>query len=144
MRDKTHGNKLFNEEARKSLLKFMDMANALHHDALKYRDLSYQDRFNKLFEKYELLYLKSPGLFQVALKGELYSGEIGKVVNAFQSGGGDPQKIYNNLNAYTDDITKQMSTKAKLFVESSQATQKEQDRIQELIRLHQQEKNSKK
>lgn len=103
----------------------------------KYDD--YQERFNKLYEKYELLANRSPGLFEAAMALKLYEGEVGRRVKAFQEGHGDPNVISTKIN----DLIKEDIEKANKNLESYMSTQmkmQSQHQVDEIIAKYQQSK----
>jgi len=134
---KLRKDKLYVDSERIKRIRYMDMAHALYIDSEKYN--TYQERFDKLFERYEELYIGSPGLFQAAINRNMYDGEVGKVVKAFQSANGDAQQIYKNLDAYNDACANEAIKKINEFKQSAELTTNEQNKINSIIEKHKQE-----
>ena len=130
--------KLFEKKNLQLTMRYMDMANALYHESEKYD--TYQERFNHLFEKYEELFIKMPGMFQAAINRNLYQGEVGKVVRAFQNAKGAPEAIYKNMDKYNNDIVDKAITSIDAFRNTASLADSEQSRINSMIEMHKQSK----
>lgn len=88
--------RLYQPEKMKEILRKVDMANALYHEAANY---PMNVRFKKLYTKYQELFHHGWAFFDAAIRGTLYQGEIGEWMKAFQSGDMDAKKIYSNYEA---------------------------------------------
>ncbi len=132
---KPRKDKLYEEVEMKARLRYMDMANALYHECEKYD--TYEERFNKLLEKYDELYYKSPGLFQAAINRTLYEGQVGEAVKAFQQGQGNASKVYENLDGIQNDKIDNIIQKINEYNKNSEYAQTEQSKINSIIEKHQ-------
>jgi hypothetical protein len=97
-------NKFKDKNFYKSKEHMMDFAMLLNSEASKLgSEVTREQRWNKFAGKYQVLYENSPGLFQAALMGQLMEGEVGKVVKAFISASGNPEKIMKGFESYLDE-----------------------------------------
>lgn len=124
---------LYNQETLKRLMRNMDMAHALYIEADKYPE---EERFKKLYEKYSELFITSYALFDYAIKRKLYDGQMGEVIRAFQQAHGDPDKIYQNLQKFQDNLAAQAIQNIEKYKQSDSIAQSEQERIQKILKMH--------
>lgn len=132
---KMNKKKLFSQDELKRRIKYMDMANLLYHESDKYN--TFQERFDNLYEKYEELFIFSPGLFEIAINRTMYDGECGKIIKSFQESNCNASNIYSNLNNYNNNITNNIIEKINNYKNSNKIINLEQEKIEEIIKNHQ-------
>lgn len=121
----------------------MDMARSMQRKVEeKYFDKSRDEKWNKLFQEYELLYLQEPGYFMAALEGSFTENhpKLGDLISAFVKGNGDPDKIFQNLQSYIDLTTADIKGAVKQYQTSYNMAQNESDKIKNIIAEHQRRK----
>lgn len=126
--------KLFQEKEINQRMRLMDMAHALYLKSEKYD--TFQERFDHLFEEFEELYILAPGMFQAAINRTLYTGEVGKVIKAFQQAQGNPNNIYKNLQDYNNNIVQGAIRSIEDYKRASTVAQSEQSKIDSIIQKH--------